>query len=76
MVLQSKFISLPMSYSSTSTSSFYNNGMKGEVLGSRLIGCVCNLSIIIIRPNFKLHPLSLVKVQFSPLSFDRFNLVL
>ncbi len=28
------------------------------------------------RPNFKLHLLSLVKVQFSPLSFDRFNLVL
>jgi hypothetical protein len=27
-------------------------------------------------PNFKLHPLSLVKVQFSPLSFDRFNLVI
>ena len=28
------------------------------------------------RLNYKLHPLSLVKVQFSPLSFDRFNLVL
>jgi hypothetical protein len=28
------------------------------------------------RPNYKLHPLSLVKVQFSPLNFDRFNLVL
>ena len=27
-------------------------------------------------PNFKLHPLSLVKVQFSTLSFDCFNLVL
>jgi hypothetical protein len=26
--------------------------------------------------NYKLHPLSLVEVQFSPLSFDHFNLVL
>ena len=29
----------------------------------------------LFRPNFKLYPLSLVKVQFSPLSFDRFNSV-
>jgi hypothetical protein len=28
------------------------------------------------RPNYKLHPLILVKVQFRPLSFDRFNSVL
>ena len=27
----------------------------------------------IIRPNYKLPPLCLVKVQFSPLSFDHFN---
>ena len=54
MVLKSKFISLPMSYGSTSTSSFYNNGMKGEVLGSRLIGCVCNLSMIIIIKKIKI----------------------
>ena len=26
--------------------------------------------------NYKLHPLSLVKVQFNPLSFDHFNSVL
>ena len=25
--------------------------------------------------NYKLHPLSFVKVQINPLSFDRFNLV-
>jgi hypothetical protein len=30
----------------------------------------------IFRPNYILHPLSLVKVQFSPLSFDHFNSVL
>jgi RNA recognition motif-containing protein len=29
-----------------------------------------------IRPNYKLNPLSLVKIQFSPLSFDRVNSVL
>ena len=28
------------------------------------------------RLNYILHPLSLVQFQFSPLSFDRFNLVL
>jgi hypothetical protein len=27
-------------------------------------------------PNYKLHPLTFAKVQFSLLSFDRFNLVL
>lgn len=32
-----------MSYCSTGTSSSHNNGMEGEVLGSRPIGCVCNL---------------------------------
>ena len=31
------------------TSSFHNNGMEGEVVGSRLIGCVCNLPLIIER---------------------------
>jgi hypothetical protein len=36
---------LSMSYSSTGTSSSHNNGMEGEVLGSRLVGCVCNLPI-------------------------------
>ena len=29
-----------------------------------------------IWPNYKLHLLSLIKVQSSPLNFDRFNLVL
>jgi hypothetical protein len=32
--------------------------------------------IIYVRLNYQLHPLSLVKVHFSPLSFGRFNLVL
>ena len=32
-----------MSYCSTGTSSSHNNRMEGEVLGSRPIGCVCNL---------------------------------
>jgi hypothetical protein len=32
--------------------------------------------VIVKRPNYKLYPLSLIKIQFSPLSFDRFNLVL
>ena len=31
---------------------------------------------IFLRLNYKLHPLSLVKIKFSPLRFDRFNLVL
>ena len=35
----------PMSYSSTDTSFPYNNGMKGGVVGSRVIGCVCNLPV-------------------------------
>jgi hypothetical protein len=33
-------------------------------------------SVFIYMPNYKLHPLSLVKIQFSPLSFDRVNSVL
>ena len=35
-----------------------------------------NTYFIYLRLNYKLHPLSLVKVQFSLLSFDHFNLVL
>jgi hypothetical protein len=35
-----------------------------------------NGMMIIGRLNYKLHSLSLVKIQFSPLSFNRFNLVL
>ena len=31
--------------SSVGTSSFHDNGMEGEDVGSSLIGCVCNLSI-------------------------------
>ena len=38
--------------------------------------CQMGQSILKQRPNYKLHPLSLVKVQSSPLSFDRFNLVI
>ena len=34
-----------MSFSSNDTSSFHNNGMKGEVVGSRPTRCMCNLSI-------------------------------
>ena len=33
-----------MSYFSTHTSS-HNNGMEGDILGSRLTRCVCNLPI-------------------------------
>ena len=32
-----------MSYSSTGTSSPYNNGMEGEILGLKLTVCVSNL---------------------------------
>jgi hypothetical protein len=40
------FILTTMSYSSTTDLSFsHKNGMEGEVMGSRSIGCVCNLSI-------------------------------
>ena len=37
-------VDLPMSCS-TGTSFSHNNGMEGEVMGSRLIRCVCNLPI-------------------------------
>ena len=33
-------------------------------------------AFIDIWPNYNLHPLSLVKVQFSPLSFDCVNSIL
>jgi hypothetical protein len=33
------------------------------------------LLLLFFWPNYKLHPLILVKVQFSSLSFDRFNSV-
>ena len=32
---------MPMSYSSIDTSSTNNDGMEGEVVGSRPTGCVC-----------------------------------
>ena len=32
---------MPMGYSSTNTFFFQNNGMEGEVIGSRPIRCVC-----------------------------------
>ena len=32
-----------MSYSSTDTSFSHNNGMEGEVMGSRPTRCMCNL---------------------------------
>ena len=38
-------ILLPICYSSIGTSSSHNNGMEGEVLGLRIIECMCNLSI-------------------------------
>ena len=36
---------MPICYSSIGTSSSHNNGMEGEVLGLRIIECMCNLSI-------------------------------
>jgi hypothetical protein len=39
---------LPMSYSSIGTSISHNNGMKGEVLGSRPTRSMFNLPIIYI----------------------------
>ena len=36
---------MPMSYSLTNTSFSHNNRMKGEVVGSIPIGCVCNIPI-------------------------------
>ena len=33
----------PISYGSTDTSFSHNNGMEGEVVGSRPTGCMCNL---------------------------------
>lgn len=35
----------PMSYSSSDVSFSYSNGMEGGVVGSRAIGCVCNLPV-------------------------------
>ena len=35
----------------------------------------CQLKLKKKRSNYKLHPLYLVKVQFSPLCFNRFNSV-
>jgi hypothetical protein len=34
-----------MSYSSTGTTFSHNNGVEGEVVGSRSTGCMCNLPI-------------------------------
>jgi hypothetical protein len=33
----------------------------------------CCLDVLKIRLNYKLYPLTLVKIQFSPLNFDRIN---
>ena len=35
-----------------------------------------SIVIILFRPNYKLYPLNLVKIQSNHLSFDRFNSVL
>ena len=43
--LRGKTKTEPMSYSSIGTSFSHNNGMEDDVMGSRLIGCVCNLPI-------------------------------
>ena len=50
--------------------SFIILGLQLVMISHQLIG-VLNFWL-----NFKLHPLNLVKVQFSPLNFDHFNLVL
>jgi hypothetical protein len=42
---------LPMSYGSTGASSYHNNGMMDEVVGSRPTDCGCNLPIKKLEKN-------------------------
>jgi hypothetical protein len=39
-------VDVSLSFISTDTSFSHNNGMEGEVMGLRPIGCMCNLPII------------------------------
>ena len=53
---------LPMSYSSTGTSSSHDNGMEGEVVSSSPAWWVCNLSIIFLLVLLK-HLMCLISLH-------------
>ena len=53
---------LPMSYSSTDTSSYNNIEMEGEVMGSKTTECLCNL--LIKKKNLWRVPLYLLVLYY------------
>jgi len=56
----------PMSYCSTDTSSSHDNGMKGEVLGSRTAKVMCNLLINKMLNIKDKNPLNKIELHNRP----------